>query len=453
MAAVSRSVLLVAAAAALGCQPTQPPIEPVKLGMLNPTSGDLGSLGPDWENASKLAAEQINSAGGLFDGRPVELLFYDTGTTPQGAVSAARKAVEEGAVALVGPASSGEAEATLDLVAGYAVPQVSCCATSPSLTAKDDWFFRTTPNDLLQAQAVAYLAAEGWPPADSAWPYPTTIATRPPCVEAAVVYRDDAYGTDLANVFIDHFEGRDVRGTAAQGRIVANVSYPADAPDGAAITTGFMNQFNANHDAGVSDVCVLLVSFAPDGATVIKALEPALSGASGDPATFAWSYLATDGLFDNAFALDAGGVATKVVGTAPTHAENKAYETYANAFHARFGEEPGNLTANMYDAVMLLGLAITASRSTEGADIRDALFEVSREGRRFVTEQTGAFFGEMAEALLSGEDIDYVGPSGELDFDENGDVIGDFGLWQPTYVGGSLQIIEKDFLPSSAFAR
>lgn len=449
---VSRSALLALAVAALACAPERDPIEPVKLGMLNPTSGDLGSLGPDWENASRLAAEQINSAGGLFDGRPVELLFFDTGTTAEGAVSASRKALDAGAVALVGPASSGEATATIDVVAGYEVPQVSCCATSPSLTAKDDWFFRTTPNDLLQAQAVAYLAAEGWPPADASWPFPTTITDRAPCVEAALVYRDDAYGTDLARVFTEHFEGRAVRDASEPGRIVAEVSYPADNPDGGAVTTEFLNQFRANHDPDVSDVCVLLVSFAPDGATVIKALDPALTAESGDPETFAWSYLATDGLFDNAFATLAGAVATKVIGTAPTHAENKAYETYESAFQTRFGESPANLTSNMYDAVMLLGLAITASRSTAGKDIRDALFEVSRDGRRFVTEETGAFFGEMAEALLSGEDIDYVGPSGELDFDDNGDVIGDFGLWQPTYDGPNLQIVEKDFLPSSAFA-
>lgn len=448
----SRSVPLVAAllaaVVALACQPPPDPIEPVKIGVLNPMSGDLGSLGPNWENASRLAVEQINSAGGLFDGRPLELLFFDTGTTPQGAVSATRKAMDGGAVALVGPASSAEAAATIDVVAGYQVPQVSCCATSPSLSAKDDWFFRTTPNDLLQAQAVAYLAAEGWPPADPAWPHPTSIE-REPCPEAAVIYRDDAYGTDLANVFIQHFESRSVRGTTATGRVVAKVSYPADAPNGEVVSASFLSQLNEAHDPSVTELCVLLVSFAPDGATVLKALEPALVTNVGD--AFSWSYLATDGLFDNAFTLEAGDLAQRVIGTAPTHAENMAYVTFANAFRARFGEEPGNLTSNMYDAVMLLGLAITASRSTVGSEIRDALFDVSRQGRRFVTETTGAFFGEMAEALLSGEDIDYVGPSGELDFDEYGDVVGDFALWEPTRDGPLLQIVEKDFLPSSAF--
>lgn len=442
-----RSLPIVAVAltsVSLACAPELVPLEPVRLGILNPTTGQLGSLGPSWEDASRLAAEQINSAGGLFDGRPLELTFYDTATLPNRAAEAARQALDDGAVALVGPASSGEAEATTSVVAGYEVPQVSCCATSPSLSADDDWFFRTTPNDLLQAQAVAYVAAEGF----------TGTINRAPCVEAAVVYRDDSYGTDLANVFIEEFEGRPIAGTNGEtGRIVANVSYPSDTPDGAAVAADFMQQFEQGHVATVENVCVLLVSFAPDGDTVISALDPALTTASSDAAApFTYGYLATDGLYDDAFATGAAGVSTKVIGTAPTHADNKAYDTFANAFRARFGTPPGNLTSNMYDAVMLLGLAITKSRSTEGADIRDALFEVSRDGRRFVTDTTGAFFGEMAEALLSGEDIDYVGPSGELDFDPHGDVIGDFTLWEPTPEGNSYTIKEKDFLPSSTFA-
>ncbi len=431
------------------CEPPPPPLEPVRIGILNPTTGQLGSLGPSWEDASRLAAEQINSAGGLFDGRKVELAFYDTATLPNRAAEAARQALDEGAVALVGPASSGEAEATTDVVAGFKVPQVSCCATAPSLSAADDWFFRTTPNDLLQAKAVAYVAAEGF----------TGTIVRAPCVEAAVVYRDDAYGTDLAQVFIEEFEGRAIAGTspAATGRIVANVSYPSDTPDGAAVTTAFMDQLEQNHVDAVENVCVLLVSFAPDGATVVNALEPVLAPyASGAATPFSYGYLATDGLFDNAFATGAGGYSVKVVGTAPTHAENMAYETFASSFRARFGTEPGNLTSNMYDAVILLGLAITKTRSTAGADIRDALFDVSRDGRRFVIDSgpdaKGAFFGEMAEALLSGEDIDYVGPSGELDFDASGDVIGDFSLWQPISEAGAFTIKERDFLPSSTFA-
>jgi ABC-type branched-subunit amino acid transport system substrate-binding protein len=427
----------------VGCAPVPDPIEPVKIGVLNPLTGQLGSLGPSWEDAARLAAEQINAAGGLFDGRPLELVVEDTETNPTRASEAARDAIEQGAVAIVGPASSGETAETIDTVAGFEMPQISCCATSPALTAEDDWFFRTAPNDLLQAQAVAYIAAEGF----------TGEVTRDPCPESIVVYRDDSYGSGLAEVFVEQFQGRPIAG-GGTGNVVANVSYDAASSDfdaeAVTATSAVMTAFNAAHDAGVTDVCVLLVSFAPDGAAMIAALEPALSAAAGDPAAFEHAYLATDGLFDAAFAVEAGGFSVGVIGTAPTHAANPEYDLFAKAHEARFGIPPGNLTSNMYDAVVLLGLAITASRSIDGPAIRDALFDVSRGGRKF--EGNDYFFGAMAEALLDGEDIDYVGPSGALDFDRYGDVVGDYTLWQPVNEGGAYTIVERDLLPAALFA-
>jgi branched-chain amino acid transport system substrate-binding protein len=428
---------------ASACEPQLEPLEPVRIGVLNPLTGQLGSLGPSWENASRLAAEQVNSAGGLFEGRQLELAFYDTETTAAGAESAARTALDEGAVALVGPASSGESAATIDTVAGFEVPQVSCCATSPALTATGDWFFRTAPNDLLQAKAVAYIAAEGF----------DGEVVREPCSEAIVLARDDNYGQGLADVFVTEYAARPVAGTAANGRVVANIAYDSTAGDfdteAATAVDAVMTAFNAAHDAAVDQVCVLLVSFAPDGAAMLRALDTQLTAAAGNPATFEASYLGTDGLFDAAFATGAQGVSLKMLGTAPTHASNSAYEKFENAHHARFGAFPGNLTSNMYDAVVMLALSITSKRSTAGDDIRDGLFEISKDGQRF----DGAFFGDMAEALLAGNDIDYVGPSGELDFDDAGDVVGDFTLWQPAQVDAStFTIEERDFLPASVFA-
>lgn len=423
------------------CSPSYEPIEPVKIGVLNPLSGELGSLGPSWEDASRLAAEQVNAAGGLFDGRPLELLFYDTETLPSTARAVAQEAIADGAVAIVGPASSGESAETVGAVT---VPQISCCATSPSLTQTDDWFFRTTPNDFLQGKAIAHLAAEGRPAVQVA-----------PCAEAAVVYRDDSYGTGLAEAFLDAYEGRSISGTAQTGTKIADVIYPSNAPDpegmAATAVSDFMSQFEAAHDVANDSVCVLLVSFPPDGAALIQALQGALGNyKDANQQTLDVQFFGTDGLYDNAFTVLARASTLGVVGTAPTHAENDAYSKFRIAYHARFGVYPGNLTSNQYDAVMLLALAITRSGDTRPEAIREGLFDVSKGGRRF----EGEFFGVMAEALLSGEDIDYVGPSGELDFDEAGDVVGDYTLWTPTTDNqGGYTIVESDFLPATEFAR
>lgn len=425
------------------CPEERAPIEPVVVGVLNPLTGGLSSLGPAWEDAARLAAEQVNAAGGVFDGRPLELRFYDSETNAAAARNVANKAVAEGAVAIVGPATSGEAAETRNVVQ---VPQVSCCATSPALTAQDDWFFRTTPNDLLQGQALAYLATSGRP-----------ALSLSPCAEAVTVYRDDPYGQGLDASFQDAYVGQAISGGGV-GQMIASHGYPStDFPVPAdydtmatAATTTVLDNFAANHDPTVDDVCVVLVSFALDGGAMVKALRASFANyqANNQPSLNV-QYFGTDGLYDAAFPIAAQASALGVIGTAPTHAENEAYNKFRIAYHARFGSYPTNLTSNMYDAVMLLALAITHARQTGPEAIRTSLFEVSKTGRRF----EGAFFGDMAEALLAGEDIDYVGPSGELDFDAAGDVIGDYALWRPTSDGnGGYNFEEPDFLPATEFA-
>src|ERR1700710_161625 len=53
--------------------------DPIKVGLLEDVSGDLGLLGKPKLNGSLLAVEEINKAGGIM-GRPIELIHLD----PQG---------------------------------------------------------------------------------------------------------------------------------------------------------------------------------------------------------------------------------------------------------------------------------------------------------------------------------------------------------------------------------
>ena len=430
--------LLPIVAICLACPKEYDLMEPVRVAVLNPRSGELGSLGPSWENAARLAAEQVNSSGGLFDGRPLELVFYDTESSPATARNVVQLGIAEGAVAVVGPASSDESLRTKEVVQ---VPQISCCATSPELSEENDWFFRTTPNDFSQGKALAYLARNG-----------RGDVSLNACTETALVYRDDVYGQGLKDAFRSAYEGRSITGSNEAGRVIADVPYAVGNVDAdvsaAAAAELFRSQFDDNHDSRFRDVCVVVIGYPLDGAAIISRLQAEFTSINAAQNSVDVQFLGADGLYDSAFARVVGSDGAGMVGTAPIHAENQAYEKFRIAFHARFGTYPGNLTSNMYDAVMLMALAITEARDTGPESIRDALFSVSKTGRRF----DGEFFGTMAEALLNGEDIDYVGPSGELDFDAAGDVVGDYTLWQPQLAeGGVYTIIETGYLPALEF--
>jgi branched-chain amino acid transport system substrate-binding protein len=81
---------------------------PIKLGHLTPRTGFLGQLGEYGLNASRMAVDEINAAGGVM-GRPVVLLAEDS-VKPGVAVNKVDQLINrDGAVALLGEISSSTA--------------------------------------------------------------------------------------------------------------------------------------------------------------------------------------------------------------------------------------------------------------------------------------------------------------------------------------------------------
>src|ERR1700677_4821573 len=68
--------------------------EPIRIGVLAPLTGGGGPYGADIVKASKLAADQINAAGGVLGGRKIELFVEDDETGATAAVKAARKLLD-----------------------------------------------------------------------------------------------------------------------------------------------------------------------------------------------------------------------------------------------------------------------------------------------------------------------------------------------------------------------
>ena len=75
--------------------------EPIRIGVLAPLTGGGGPYGADIVKASKLAADQINGAGGVLGGRKIELFVEDDETNPTAAVKAARKLLDIDRVAAI----------------------------------------------------------------------------------------------------------------------------------------------------------------------------------------------------------------------------------------------------------------------------------------------------------------------------------------------------------------
>ncbi|HJL33862.1 MAG TPA: ABC transporter substrate-binding protein, partial [Polyangiaceae bacterium LLY-WYZ-15_(1-7)] len=110
------SALLMVAALSIGsCGDEGPGLrgEPVRVGVIVSLTGGLAPVGPHLANSAEQVAREINSAGGLLGGRPLELVVVDDQTDPDQAAVVARQLVEEeGVVAVIGSlASSASIEA------------------------------------------------------------------------------------------------------------------------------------------------------------------------------------------------------------------------------------------------------------------------------------------------------------------------------------------------------
>lgn len=431
-----------------GCGPERPAaLEPVKIGTIGSTSGALATFGSALQDAIVLAGENVNAAGGVFGGRPLELVVVDSASDATTARQRANELVEAGVVAIVGPETSGQSEQVLSIATNAKIPMVSCCATSTSLSASsganDSFFFRTAPSDALQGQALAYVALEGVKEGG------VDIAA---CPQAAFFSRGDSYGDGFKSVFTSSYQDKPVG--AVRSAIIAQGEFTNDAPAPDEISTAARSFAASILDAAdpLEEVCVVFITFGAEGGRLVKLVDDELAGSG-----LRYHYLTGDGAQEGAFINEMltapPALLNKVVGTVPFHAVSAAYDEFAVAFNARHGTPPPSYSAQAFDAMFITALAVAKAGSTDGTAIRNALFSVSgREGgRRF---DNGNFFGEIAASILDGDDVDYVGPSGDLTFDAFGDVQGDYVLWRlETDDAGGLSFVDKVPLAVADFVR
>ncbi|MGZ5319970.1 MAG: ABC transporter substrate-binding protein [Solirubrobacterales bacterium] len=375
-----------------------------------PLTGDLAPFGPPGQKAADIAVAQINeaiSAAGV--DHTVEIVHEDNETNEQAAVQAARKLVDsDGATCITGAWASSDTEPTAQSVTiPEGILQISPASTSAELTEIDDngLLNRTPPADNLQGPVLAdYVASE----VGGAEGKTVNIGAR-----------NDSYGDGFTEAFTAAWE-------ELGGSIGAAVLYDPEQPS-----------YNSEAQQIVEgDPDAFLIIDFPE--TFVK-VGPALQRTgSWDPTkTFI-----TDGLANSDLVAENAELMEGIRGTSPGTPEKGAA---SEAFDALFtSSEPKDIDretfdAQNFDAAILCYLAAVAAGSTDGQEMADSLIDITApEGDKYTWEQ----LPEAIEALQNGDDIDYVGASGEIDLDENGDVTA--GVYD-TYVisGGEITPVKQ----------
>lgn len=420
-----RTFLHVLAICALGCAPqaTLPPdaFAPIKIGVVTSLTGTLGTDGPGWERAARLAAREINAAGGPLPGRPIELVVLDDATNPANAERLAQRLIDEDVVGIVGAAASSITLGIAQHTVPEQIPQISCCSTSDLITSfneniadpADRYLFRTAPPDSLQSIVVAIAADDLG------------------CTRLAILHLDDDYGEPFGIGIEQAFRARG-------GAVAVRVPFADEQPS-------YATEVALVRDAAPD--CIALVAFPVSGGLIVR--DWANLGTTPEV-----TWIGTDGVRAPGFVDEAGDPALieGFYGTSPiTDPASPAYNDFAARYRAVFGSAPVPFSANQYDAMALLALAIAQAGTTDGPAVRDALRVVSSPppDRGFVRA------GQLAEGLAdlrAGEDIDYDGASGNTNFNDVGDVVTPYEIWR--YDGpATTPCPQATLLPQGSFCR
>ena len=357
----------------------------IKLGFLGGITGPIESLMPPIQAGAQLAIDEVNGAGGIGDGRMIELVVGDTTCVDAtAAANAADRMVNVDEVtAIVGAMCSG---ATIAAANNAAVPagvvMISPASTSPALTTLDDNddVFRTAPSDAFQGGVLAEaVLGRGMD-------------------NVAVTYVNNDYGKGFAESFQAAFE-------AAGGTVAASEAHEDGKAD-------YRAEIGNLASAG-ADALVVLAYVDGSGGTII---QQAVEG--GDFTQF----VGGDGMVGDAIGERAGPDADGMIATRPGSPDLPGGETFRAGAEAAGLDPDATFAAQSYDAAMLLALAM---EQTGGS--KDGLAEALRAVASAPGEKVyPGEFEKAKELIAAGSDIDYDGASTAAEFDEAGDVPGDY---------------------------
>lgn len=313
----------------------------VKIGINYELTGGVASYGQSSVDGIMMAFDEINAAGGI-DGMKIVPVKIDNKSEAAEATSVAtRMMTQEGVVAALGPATSGNFMATIPVAMGNKVPVISASATADKGVTTDakgnvnEYVFRLCFNDSFQGVTMANFASNN------------LEATK------AVIIQDKSsdYAQGLAENFIATFE-------AAGGTIVAHEGYVAKDKDFNAILTSIR---------GKDFDIIFLPGYYEEAGLIIK---QARSLGINAPV------LGADG-FDSPVLLELAGEAALNDVYFSNHYssldQDPMVQDFIAGYKEKYGVEPNAFNALGYDLGKYIADAVKRAGSTDPEAIKDAL--------------------------------------------------------------------------------
>lgn len=370
------------------------------VGVAAPLSGEAAVFGEPVDRITRAVVNEVNRAGGI-DGTQLKVVSEDEKMNPEDGVRVVNKLVnKDGAQLILGP-TSGTFMATL----GFAERnQVMIGSPYSGIVEFEDkggnYTFRTAGPDSLDGMTVAKnFQAQGY--------------------DRIAIMRENTDSAESTSRWLTkYFE-------AGGGKVVETVAFNAGQSSYLAeVRRAFQQQPQA----------VFLAASAESAVPILREWKRLKLGGT-------WSLISE--LTNDAFVKEVGkDILEGSFGQLSLSAEDSpAGKEFERLLVAEYGEDGEELTgapgaAQSYDAAVAAALAMVAGGEATGTAINDNLQKVSNAPGVKVST-----FAEGKRELEAGNDIDYVGASGPLEFNDSKTAAPDYGVFQVK--GGKFVPIER----------
>jgi len=350
--------------------------EPVKIGLSAAVSGGSAASGEAIKRGLQIAIDEINAKGGVLGGRKLELVVRDDEGNPQKGVTIARELVErEKVVAVFGGLHTTVALAQVPVWHELKTPYMGAWAAGTNITRNGqtpNYVFRVSANDDYVDRFLSRYAME------------TMKKSKP-----GLLLENTPWGQSNETGLTKWFGEKGIKAVGVER---FNWGDPDMSPQ-------LLRLKNAGADH------IVLVANAPEGAQVLRS-----------KAKLGWdtAMISHWGISGGRFAELTGDLSEGVtfLQTYTFFGKQSERGQYVlKVLREKHGiKEPGDViapvgTANAYDGLHLVALAIEQAGSTDGPRVRDALESLKSEYKGLIKSYKRPFTAEQHDALT---DEDYV---------------------------------------------
>jgi branched-chain amino acid transport system substrate-binding protein len=336
--------------------------KPIKIGQVIPITGEAAESGKYHRQGAEIAVDKINAAGGI-KGRKLALVHEDDQTTNPGAVAAIQKLLEDKEIPMIlGSIRSTQVQAMLPTINEAKIP-VAIGGTNYGLThSGSQWVFRFRPHDGMSAKVIAKFMVE-------------ELKLK----KVGIVHGSDAFGNGGRDMLVPAVK-------ALGGEVVFVQGYNNQEKDFTAVIQGLKKSGATGlntYMAFSTDLGIFARQLKQQGAQVTWVGSPSITGIDG-------RNLAGDALYGTY------GVADFNIDATPTS------KAFAQAYKAKFNQEPDLYASWCYDAVLVFGEAMKRSTDLKPENLRKAILSIQK----------------------------FPGAEGEYNFDQNGDGLDHYHIVQ-----------------------